>query len=364
MASRACGPGVISSVALVVIGSFQVAFIVAMLVLLSAAHRNASGDDAAEVAAVERLREPLQALVMGEDHGESLARVLGQMDRVVAIRHLLTIAGSQLAPEQSRDLAARLRPARWVERTLARGTSRRWWKRMEAARLLAVVNSPADLPLLARLVCDDHPAVASAATSAIASQANSDFIATIVHGLSRQPTAVRLQQMRALRSHADVATRLLIAQLDAGPSVSQIRALVELAERLGTPGALAAVVPLASHPDAETRATVARALRSCFMPAAVQAAKQLLTDTDWRVRAAAARAVAGLNAHDAIPELRRALGDAAWWVRFRAGLALGLLGEEGSAALAAAVVSDDEFARDMAIVVRGLTESALLELNT
>ena len=354
----------ISTVAFVVVGSFQAAFIVAMLLLLIAAHRRSRRDDAVDGAAADALRGPVRALMLGEDHGESLAATLGQLDRHVATRRLLSIAVSHLAPEQLCDLAERVRPAAWVERTLADGTSRRWWKRMEAARLLAVVNSSADLPLLARLVRDPHPAVASAATGAIAGHADAALIEAIIRGLSERPTAVRLQQMRALRIHAEVATQILVAELDSGDRADQIRALVQLAETLGTPGALAAIVPFASHGDAEVRATVARALRLCFMPAGVDAARRLLADTDWRVRAAAARALGGLNAVDAIPELRAAMRDEWWWVRFRAGLALGALGQEGASALAAATSSDDEFARDMAVVVRDLPESARIELST
>jgi HEAT repeat protein len=354
---------VTSTVALVVIGSFQAAFIVALVVLLIAAHRHGRRDVAAESAAIGALRVPLRALVMAEDHGESLAASLGRLDRDVATRQLLSIATSQLAAEQMRDLAALVRPAAWVEQTLAGGTSRRWWKRMEAARLLAVVNSPADLPLLARLVCDPHPAVASAATGAIAGHVDAALIETIIRGLSGQPTAVRLQQMRALRAHAEVAALILVAQLESGVTPDQMRALVQLAEVLGTPDALAAVVPLASHADAEVRATVARALRSCFMPAGVDAARRLLNDTDWRVRAAAARALGGLHAVNAVPDIRAALRDEWWWVRFRAALALGSLGEEGASALAAAASSDDEYARDMAILVRNLSDSARLELS-
>lgn len=354
----------IGTVALVIVGLFQVAFIVALLALLISTHAHAGRDDAVEASAVDALRAPVRALMLGEDRGESLAVMLGQLSRTVATRHLLSIAASQLTPEQLRDLAARVRPAGWVERTLAGGTSRWWWKRMEAARLLAVVNSPADRSLLARLVRDPHPAVASAATGAIAGHADAALIESIIRGMSGQPTAVRLQQMRALRIHADIATPMLIARLESGGSADQVRSLVQLAETLGAPGALAAVVPLASHADAEVRATVARALRSCFMPAGVAAAKRLLKDQDWRVRAAAARALAGLNAVDAIADLQAALRDESWWVRFRAALALGSLGDKGESALASAASSDDEFARDIAVVVRDLSASARLELST
>jgi HEAT repeat protein len=353
-----------NSLVLVVVGAFQVAFIVAILIWLVIAQRHGRRDTAIEATAIDTLRQPVYALVMGVDHGESLAAALERLEPDVATRQFLAIATSQLAPEQLREVAILVRPSRWVIRTLAGGTSKRWWKRMQAARLLAVVNSRVDRPLLARLVCDPHPAVASTATGAIVGQADGTLIEAIIFGLSEQPTAVRLQQMRALRTHAEIAAPLLVAQLEAGATPDQIRALVQLAEVLGTPDALAAVVPLASHDDPEVRATVARALRSCFMPAGVVAARTLLNDADWRVRAAAARALAGLNAVNAIPDLQAALRDEWWWVRFRAGLALGSLGDEGASALAAALTSDDAFARDMAVVVGGLSEPARLELST
>lgn len=354
----------ISTFAVVVVGVFQVAFIVGLLALLIAMHRHGRHDDADEGLAMDALRGPARALILGHDHGESLAKALEQLGRVVATRQLLSISASQLGPEQLRDLAARVRPAAWVRQTLAGGTSRHWWKRMEAARLLAVVCSPADGPLLARLVCDSHPAVASAATGAISGNADAALIEAIISGLSAQSPAVRLQQTVALRAHAELATSILVTQLETVVPLDQLRALIQLAELLGTSTALAAVVPFASHADTDVRVTVARALRLCFMPAGAEAARQLLKDTDWRVRAAAARSLASLNAMQAIPDLQSALHDESWWVRFRAALALGALGKDGASALESAARSEDAFARDIAVVVRDLSESARLELST
>jgi HEAT repeat protein len=169
--------------------------------------------------------------------------------------------------------------------------------------------------------------------------------------------------MRALRAHAEQAGRIVARELGAGRSPKQIGALVQLAELLGVPAALAAVVPLSRHQDPDVRAAVARALRACYSADAVDAARRLLTDTDWRVRAAAARALAGLNTVAAVPDLAEALRDQAWWVRFRAALALRALGEAGEAALVTAAACEDEYARDMAVVVRGLSDSTRLELS-
>ncbi len=354
----------ISTTVLVVIGVFQAAFIVAMLSILMGANRRGRRGDARDVAVTSTLRAPARMLMLAEDKGEALAAALRLLRRDVAVRQLRLIAASQLAAEQRASLASIVRSDRWVEETLAEGVSRTWWKRMDAARLLGVVIGPGDAPLLRRLLQDPHPAVMSAAAGAIAGNADHELIQTLVRGLSKCPSAVRQQQMRALRSHSAAAVETVVEELQTEKSPDQICALVLLAEVLGTPQALAATVPFASHKEAEVRATVARALRKCFTPGSVQAARMLLQDEDWRVRAAAARALGSLKDAEAIEPLRSALRDESWWVRFRSALALGALGGAGEEALATAAISDDDFARDMATVVGGLTESARLELSS
>lgn len=91
---------------------------------------------------------------------------------------------------------------------------------------------------------------------------------------------------------------------------------------------------------------------------------RLLRDEDWRVRAAAARAVGALNVVNAIPLLTEAMRDESWWVRFRAALALADLSEEGRSALGAVQHSADPYARDMATLVRGLSDGSRLELTS
>jgi HEAT repeat protein len=355
---------VISTTVLVVIAAFQVAFILAMLSVLVATNRGGRRDDALDVAVASSLRAPVRTLVLGQDSGEALADALRRLPPDVAVRQLRHIAASQLAEEQRTLLASIVRRDKWVEDTLAGGYSRIWWKRMNAARLLSVVVGPADGPLLRRLIQDPNPAVVSAAAGAIAGHADPELIEALVRGLSRVSSTVRQQQMRALRAHSEAASDFVAAELLVETSPAQICALVLLAEVLGTPQALAATVPLASHETAEVRATVARALRACFTPASAPAARLLLQDSDWRVRAAAARALGSLKDAVAIEPLQDALRDESWWVRFRSALALGALGGAGEEALASAAISDDDFARDISVLVGGLTEAARLEMNS
>jgi len=350
--------------ALLVIASLQLVFVGLTLALLLATRsqrrrRRERADSARRLSS-----ESLGKLMLGEDRGESLAAALAQLSPDVAARELLSIGGTRLTAEQRLDLAMLIRGAPWVEQAVAQASSRRWWKRLEAARLLAVVCLESDGPLIARLLLDSHPAVTSAATAAIAGCASPALVTVVVNGLPSRTPSVRLQQCTALREHSTIATAVVARWLTMEAPTAALRAWIQLAEVLATPAALAAVVPLASHPDVDVRTSAARALRYCFSPEGVEAVTQLLRDGDWRVRAAAARAGGALNVRAAIPALVNAMNDESWWVRFRAGLALADLSDEGRSALADLRSSQDPFVRDMATLVSGLSDGSRLELTS
>ncbi len=353
----------ISGIVLLVIAAFQVALIIGIVWLLLVTDGRMREQDQTGSDAMEVLREPLWAFQVLGDDGDAIAAALARLPPSVAARQMQRLGGSMLAPEQLRKLALRVRNDEWVEKTLAGGKSRRWWKRMEAARLLTMVCGANDRWLLARLVMDRHPAVATAATAGIAAHADRALVEELVRTLPRRSPTLRLQQMRGLKSHAKIATPTHVAAL-AGPlSAKDLQVMVQFGEILATPAAFSAIVRLASHPTADVRASVARALRAAFVPGAADAARKLLGDPDWRVRAAAARAIEGLRVTAAVPELSEALRDAEWWVRFRSAMALSGLGEPGRAALEKAAGADDPYASEMAISVSGLSEANRLDLT-
>lgn len=350
--------------ALLIIASLQLVFVGLTLALLFATRRRRRLGREHSDAAKLLLSEPLRRLLLLEDRGESLAGALAQLGPDVAARELVSIGGTRLPAEQRLGLATLVRRAPWVEQVLAQAGSRRWWKRLDAARFLGMVCVEDDGPLIARLLLDQHPAVTSAATAALAGCASPALVTVVVHGLPSRTPSVRLQQCIALRQHADVATAVVVRSLAMPASPASLRAWIQLVEVLGTPAAVAAVVPFASHADVEVRTSAARALRYCFSREGAQAVTQLLQDEDWRVRAAAARAVGALNVRAAIPILVDAMHDEAWWVRFRAGLALADLSDEGKSALSDVQSSQDPFASDMATLVCGLSDGSRLELTS
>lgn len=353
-----------ASFALTMVAGLQLAFIILTVVLLFVTRMRGSTDTARSIAARAALAPSLQKIMLGEDSGESLAAALARLKPDVATRELITMGGSRLSLEQSAKLAALVRRAPWVERTLKQVSSSRWWKRMEAARLVAVVNLPGDEKLVARLVTDPHPAVASAATAAISARADAALVETIVRRLPLQPRAIRQQHAKALRIHDKIASRVVANALTKTATPQELRTWIQLAETLGTPTALGAAIPFASHPDPGVRTSVARALRCGYSRESVQAVMELLRDEDWRVRAAAARGVGSLNAREAIPLLLDAMRDGSWWVRFRAALALADLDDEGFDALDSARYSLDPYTRDMAIMVCNLSDGSRLELTS
>jgi hypothetical protein len=348
---------------LLVIGLAQLAFICGVIWLVLVTDRRMRGQDLVESTAPLELRSPLQKYLVLEGGCEDLAVTLSKLPPGVASRQIERLGATLLGPEQREALALRLRHEWWVEERISEGKSHRWWKRMEAARLLPMVCCENDRALLSRLVMDRHPAVAAAATAAISAHADRALVERVIRNLSRCSATLRLQQMQGLRRHAAIATPILIAALDGKLSSNQIQVMVQLAEILATPAAFSAIVRLASHPSADVRTSVARALRAAFVPGAVEAAQQLLSDSDWRVRAAAARALEGLRVTNAIPELSDALRDKEWWVRFRAAGALAGLGDDGRVALEEATLAEDPYARDMAVSIGGLSEANRLELN-
>lgn len=353
----------ISASVLLVLSVFLLASIGAMVWLLLAAEGRLHALDKRERNAPLALREPLRNFLVRGKSVDAIAIELSRLPPAIAARQIERLGASILAREQLEILATRLKDEPWVLKRLAGANSRRWWKRLAAARLLPMVYTPRDYLLLFKLVRDSDSAVAAAASAAIGPHADHVLVETLVRCLPQASPTLRLQQMYALRYHSEIATPFVVAALASDLPANDIQAMVHLGEILGTPAALSAIVKLADHPNADVRAAVARALRAAFVPGGPEAARKLLKDPDWRVRAAAGRAVEGLRVTNAIPELREALRDGEWWVRFRAAGALAALGEPGSIALEEAIVSDDRFASEMAIAIGSLSEANRLDIS-
>jgi HEAT repeat protein len=279
-------------------------------------------------------------------------------------REQIILVAARLAPSQLTELTRVLRGESWVVRAVARARSVFWWRRLEAARLLAIVAAPRDRMTVRRLIADPHPAVQTAATNCLARLDDDGLIADVVARMPERAPAVRAYQAEALRAVSRLAARPLLRQLRARGPAPRLEVWIQLAEVLGDPQCLAAAAALHRHPDPGVRTAVCRALRRFPHPDTSAALAERIADPEWRVRAEAARSLGAVAGAEAVSRLTSALSDRAWPVRLRAALALAELGEPGRRALdAVAARKDDPYASDMAVMVRTLTDGAVAELG-
>ncbi|MGH6885377.1 MAG: HEAT repeat domain-containing protein, partial [Geminicoccales bacterium] len=137
--------------------------------------------------------------------------------------------------------------------------------------------------------------------------------------------------------------------------------IIEFAGRLAEPVLREPFTTLATHPEAEVRTQVARALGKFPHRESVAALGYLVQDEAWQVRAQAVRSLGMIADPSALAAVRDALRDPEWWVRLRAGLALMRFGPAGRNILLAADVGPHADARSMAALVLGLSPQALAE---
>jgi HEAT repeat protein len=351
------------SVVLAVIALAQAAFFGLLVVLVLAARSRAQARERRAAAAVAHAAEPLHHWLVGTGSAVRVGAAFRQLPPEMAREQIVLIA-ARLAQSQLMELTKVLRSESWVVRTVSRARSVFWWRRLEAARLLAVVAAPRDKLTVRRLLADRHPAVQSAATSCLTRLDDEGLVADVIERMPDRSPAVRLSQAEVLRAVWRLAARPLCRRLLTRAAPYRLEVWVQLAEAIGDPQCLAAAAALHRHPDGGVRAAVARALRRFPHPNTHFALEERIADPEWRVRAEAARALGAVASTEAIPLLVRALGDRTWTVRLRAALALAELGAPGRKALeAVASREDDPYARDMAIMVSALSDGTVAELG-
>ena len=331
-----------------------------LLLVVNRARRMLRGRRAA--AAANRVQEPMQKWLVGAGTATDVASALRRLPERDALDQLTIHVAARAAPEHLGQLARALREDRWVRRILSQASSRLWWRRLDAARLLAVVGTSRDVNLLRGLFADEHAAVQAAASICLTRIGDRALIDHVLDTLHTRSPIVRVFQLRILRETWRLTVPALIERLQPLAPVAKLQVWIALAEQLGDSHCLAALLAFRGHPVNEIRISAARALRHYMHADSEAALRAMLKDDDWRVRAQAARGLGALGATAAIPELSGALVDRSWWVRFRSALSLAQLGETGRRALRAARERSDRYASDMAKMVSGLSDGAVVEL--
>ncbi len=259
-----------------------------------------------------------------------------------------------------RQLAAALRGHWWARIVRSNCASARWWKRLEAARFLAVAATSEDTPRVLTLLRDPHPAVHIAAVATLERLESAALTTAALERLPRLAPTVGAYYAGMLRRSRPVVVQLLLKMLRRAGDPALPR-LVEFAGRLKEPALRERLTALTGHPDPEVRVQAARALGSYPHRESLAALRVLRSDQAWAVRAQAIRSLGMIADPTTLPLVRNALRDAEWWVRLRAALALTRFGATGQDALLQDEVGADPAARDMARLVLGLSPQALAE---
>jgi HEAT repeat protein len=318
----------------------------------------------AEVEAGVAALEPIlqRWLVIGGDVGP-VRTTLRELSPYAALRSLARLATQQVTFERQQLLAHALRDEPWVKRILQDARSMLWWHRFDAARLLSVVGREEDAGLIAALLDDRSPAVRLVAMDAAARLKARPLLQQELDTLHLRQDAVQAYQFAALARQPALVAEALLDRLTPEAPTPALNSWIDTAGALASPAALDRVRDLATHPAPEVRLHVARALRRHAEPGTPLVLLKLLADSDWRVRAQACRALGALRCGVATKELAQAVRDRSWWVRYRSALALAQIGGPARDELKELTTCDDPMARDMSMLVWGLSSAAVVEMS-
>ncbi len=314
-------------------------------------------------ARVHPRRVELDAVVrrwtLRQARSDDVLRALARLPVPLAIDALVTWS-ARVPGERWQELSGALEHQWWARVVRSNSRSARWWKRLECARFLSVAATPHDIGRVLRLLRDPHAAVQVAAATTLERLGSSVLVSAALEQLPFLGPTVQAYYASVLKRARPAVLRHL-QQLFRRLDDPRLPRIIEFAGRLEEPVLREPFTTLATHPEAEVRTQVARALGKFPHPESVAALGYLVQDEAWPVRAQAARSLGMIADPVTLPPLREALRDPEWWVRLRAGLALTRFGTAGRNALLEIEVGAHAEARDMARLVLGLSTQALAE---
>ena len=314
-------------------------------------------------ARVHPLRQACDAVFKRWTEGSATtAAVLETLERLpVPVRLDCLGAWAGLTPPPLwQDLSRAVERRWWAQLVRHNVKSVRWWKRLEAARLLALVPTPSDTARVRQLLADRHPAVHLIVVGALDRLPDASLALAALRRVPDLPRTAQVFYASRLRSSRPLIVEQLIRML--GDSADRrLAGLAEFAGHLREPALREAFLRLATHADAEVRVQAARALSTYPHPDSTTALRALAADPDWPVRALAVQGLGRFVETANLPLLRACLRDAEWWVRLRAALSLTRFGEAGRDALTAEQGGPHPEARNVARFVLGFSGGELRE---
>ena len=347
---------------LAVIGLVQGVFLVLLMIFLGVRQQVHRIHAISVDATLSGLYEPLGAWLSGTGSVQDFVAALRYLPGRSALGVAGNLARTAIPDDYRTELALALRDEPWVRRAIAHAASPQWGHRLEAARCLALAGIPADARVLEALLNDARPAVAIAAITALPRVADAALVARVLDRLGTLPGTVVRYLHGSLRELRALVEPALVTRLVTDAPARALASWATLAGVLELPLALECVAQLADHPDAHVREAVAQAIRRVPRKRSADILLEMLHDADADVRAAAAHGLGELASGAAIPALVEVVHDASWGVRFRATLALTQLGEPGRTAVRALRSDVDPYVADMATLIAGLGDGALLDM--
>jgi HEAT repeat protein len=266
---------------------------------------------------------------------------------------------SELSRRLAFEAAATVGTTRLVGRAATHRTELGKWRRIEALRILALVDEKTALPLLERALRADEDIAAVAAS--ILGRLRSEAAARVLAGALEDSNV----PAHRLAAHLDAFARAIpevVSDLASEPSATLRYWGATLLSRYACRDeTLQQLCFAAADDDSNVRAAAAEALGRVG-EGGLDVLRTLVRDPAWFVRAHAARALAARSAPMLGTTVAPLLADRNWWVRSAAKDALASLGGAAAAAVAPFLEDADAFARNGAVEVLervGVVDAAL-----
>ena len=271
----------------------------------------------------------LAAALLSGDRGAALAALdrLGGDDALdLLVEMALTVAGEQR--ERLDELALQ-----WgvIDRADRWSLSRRWSRRLRAARLISLFGT-GDEEIGSALLRDEIPDVRAQAAEWAGAHPNPAQVARLIEMLGDLELGCRFAAREALIDAGPAAIVELVSALPGleGPALA---GALEAAASIAVPDFLPPAIGHMRSPDPDMRALAAGVAGATGGRGAVDELERLTGDPDPDVRAAAAAGLGNLGRWEAAASIAGLLEDSHWRTRRAAALSLRRMGPTGEVLL-------------------------------
>jgi hypothetical protein len=289
-------------------------------------------------------RHELRAAFVTGETGHSSVVSFRRLPIERKIDLVIELGASFVGKERDRlnSLAAREGLSEWAEK---RASSKRWWRRLQGARLFSIID--ADSHTMHLLLWDNHELVRAQAAEWVPSHPTPERISRLIELLTDPNRLCRFVAHDSLINLRESAVPALIESLsiEQGPRVVDA---LKVAKHMSDARLLSPAIKLSSDPYYPVRIAAVELLGALGGEQAVARLVSLVEDPESLVRAAAAETLGRLGHWNSAPKLVSLLGDEAWETRKASGLALVSLGNPGVVALRHSAKSNNKKASEMA----------------